>query len=372
MLTSLRLRHLLAGLVLVLPVAGCTSTSATPESVTFGASGPWKEGYGAANRRGIELALDEINHSPEWKDHPLRIQFEDDGSDGAAAARIAKGFVDNPDIVAVVGHVTSGAMVAAARVYDGHLAAVATTATSPALTGISPWAFRVISSDSMNGVKMAEYANKLGKKRAAILFENNSYGRGLTSAFRKAFNGTVISYDPIGEGKDQNFEPYVSYFKQKQPDIIFAAGTEASGLTLLKEVRRQGLTADLMGGDGWTGMVADVAGSENIIVGAPFTAEDPRTDAQAFVKLYKEHYKGQEPDGNSALGYDATKLLAKAVRSVGADRSRIRDWLAGLDEKTAFAGATGMIHFRASGDPEGKSIQMTRIHHGLLKVEGAQ
>ena len=131
------------------------------------------------NRKGIELAVDEINARPERRGSPLRVVYRDDEGDGEKASRIAQEFVDSLDISAVIGHVNSGAMVSAAQVYDGRLAAVATTATSPALTGISPWAFRVISSDSANGIDIAKFAARSGLRRAAILYENNTYGRGL-------------------------------------------------------------------------------------------------------------------------------------------------------------------------------------------------
>ena len=142
------------------------------------------------NRKGIELAVDEINALPERRGSPLKIIYRDDEGDGQKATRIAQEFVDSLDVLAVVGHVNSGAMVSAAQVYDGHLAAVATTATSPALTGISPWAFRVISSDSANGIDIARFATRLGLKRAAILYENNTYGRGLADASGAASRAT--------------------------------------------------------------------------------------------------------------------------------------------------------------------------------------
>src|SRR5215207_6670431 len=183
--------------LLMILLVGCSGGANGP--LTFGAAGPWKEGYGAMNRRGIELALQEINARPERAGSPLKILFEDDEGSGQTASRIAQRFVDSKEVVAVVGHVNSGAMVAAAQVYDGRLAAVATTATSPALTGISPWAFRVISSDSSNG-------------------------RGLADAFRRAFRGRVVSMDPIGEGKDQPLDAYVEYFKRMNPDVVFVAG----------------------------------------------------------------------------------------------------------------------------------------------------
>src|SRR3982751_4594145 len=146
-------------------LAGCSR--ADDATITLGAAGPWKEGYGAFNRRGIELAQEEINARPERAGAPLRIDFQDDEGSGQVASKIAQKFVDSRDVVAVIGHVNSGAMVAAAQVYDGHLAAIATAATSPALTGISPWSFRVISSDSANGDDIAKFAHRLGRTRAA-------------------------------------------------------------------------------------------------------------------------------------------------------------------------------------------------------------
>jgi branched-chain amino acid transport system substrate-binding protein len=356
-------------LALLLFVAACSHGQTG--TVAFGAAGPFSRAYGLANKQGIQLALDEINGSPAWSGgRRLEIRFADDSGNGARASTIAQGFVDDPNIVAVVGHVNSGAMVSAARVYDGNLAAVATTATSPALTGISRWAFRVIPSDSANGKTIAQFVNKLGRHRAAVLYENNAYGRGLAESFRRSFAGQIIAIDPIGEGADQDFEPYVSWFKRERPDLVFVAGTDLSGLAFLKEARRQQLAADLVGGDGWQ-TVAPSALAEGIFVGAPFTARDPRPEVRAFVSAYTRKY-GTTPDGNAALAYDATKLLAHAVERVGADRQKIRDYLAMLSDGEAYHGVTGTIRFRADGDPVGKSIVMTRVRAGELLVEGGK
>jgi branched-chain amino acid transport system substrate-binding protein len=350
-------------LVTMLATASC----GTSGSLTFGAAGPWKEGYGAMNRRGIELALGEINARPERAGAPLRIDFQDDEGSGQVASRIAQRFVDSKEVVAVVGHVNSGAMVAAAQVYDGHLAAVATTATSPSLTGISPWAFRVIASDSTNGSDIAAFAGRLGRTRAAILYENNTYGRGLADAFRRAFAGRVISMDPIGEGADQPLDAYVSYFKLTKPDVVFIAGTEESGLALLREARTQQLSADLVGGDGWSGLSVDTVRSHGVYVGVPFTAEDPRPEAQRFVASFDARFR-MRPDNNAALAYDATMLLYAAAQQVGPDRARIRDYLASLTATTAYRGVSGPIYFRPDGDPMSRHVVMTQIDHGTLRV----
>jgi branched-chain amino acid transport system substrate-binding protein len=327
-------------------------------------AGPFQEGFGLANRRGVELALAEINATGGVNGQPLTILFRDDRGDGSRAAEIAQEFVDADEVSAVIGHVTSGAMIAAAKVYDGKLAAVATTASSAALTGISPWVFRVISSDSSNGVDLARFAERLGKRRAAVLYENDPYGRGLADAFRRQFSGEVIGFDPIdADGTDA--EVHVAWFVQRRPDLVFVAGTERSGLALLREARRQGLTADFLGGDGWTGLVVDVATAEGALVGAPFTALDPRNEAQRFVQAFRDKYE-TDPDGNAALAYDAVRVVVAGIRAVGSDRVKLRQWLSERTADAAIPGVTGAIAFLPTGDPVGKSFVMTRIRNGQL------
>ena len=344
---------------------GCTGRAAP---ILIGTAGPWKEGFGARTREGVEMAVAEINRRGGVRGRRLELVARDDDADGAKAVAIAKEFVETPRLVAVVGHVTSGAMVAAAKIYDGRLPAVATSATSPDLTGISPWTFRVISSDSTNGLDMARFAARLGRHRAAILYENDSYGRGLADAFRRSFAGAVVSIDPIAADM-RNFEPYVAFYRERVPDLVFVAGTEQTGMALLREARREGLNADFLGGDGWTGVVDDPA-AEGAYVGAPFTPADPRPEVQQFVRAFRAAYR-VDPDGNAALGYDATMLVARAIERAGADRGKVRDWLAGLGSHGAFQGITGDIRFRPDGDPIGKSFVMTRVRRGALVVEGA-
>jgi len=353
---------------LLVALIGALACSRSSEPVYIGVAGPWKEAFGRMNKQGIDLALAEINARGGVRGRPIRLVERDDDGVGSKAAAIAGEFVANRSIVGVIGHVTSGAMMAAAPVYEQGLVAIATTASSPDLSGISSWAFRVISSDSANGIDMARFATARGYKRAAILFENNSYGRGLADSFRRAYAGQIVALDPIPSEGRANLEPYVSYLRVKAPDLVFVAGTDASGRTFLQEARRQSLNSAYMGGDGWTPLTLDTVVAEGVFVGAPFSAEDPRTEAQRFVRAYREKYH-EDPDGNAALAYDATMLLASAIEHVGPSRAAIREWLAGLANAEPHAGVTGPIAFRESGDVIGRGIVMTRVRRGSLAVE---
>ena len=72
------------------------------------------------------------------------------------------------------------------------------------------------------------------------------------------------------------------------------------------------------------------------------------------------------PDGNAALAYDATMLLADAVRNAGPDRARIRAYLAGLASSGGYGGVTGAISFTPSGDPVGRTVVIARVDNGAL------
>jgi branched-chain amino acid transport system substrate-binding protein len=334
--------------------------------VTLGAAGPWNSAYGALARRGIDLAVDEINASGGIHGRPLRVLARDDQGTGSKAVEVAQEFVANPDVLGVVGHLSSSAMLAAARVYDTQLAAVPTSATSPDLTGISRWVFRVIPSDSVTGIDLAHFAARLGRHRAAILYENDSYGRGLAEAFEKSFDGTIVSVAPI-DPLATTYEPYIAYFRLTSPDLVFVAGTDASGISVLREARREKLRADFLGGDGWTGVAVDTSDAEGVYVATPFTETDTRPEVQRFVALYRARY-GATPPPDAALAYDATRLLATAIAQGGASRRGVQRYLASLDAQHPYVGVVGPVYFASTGDPIGKSLTITRVHRGALVV----
>ena len=352
--------------VTLLALAGC---AATKDAYVVGAAGPWKQGYGLLNLQGVQLAVEEINKSGGINGHPIRLITRDDDGDGTTAARIAQEFVANRSVTAVIGHVNSSGMLSAAPVYDGQLPAIATSATSPDLTGISSWVFRLISSDSLNGIALANFASKFGQRAptsVSVLYENNTYGRGLADSFRRSFHGDILSLDPINADLP-TAEPYISYLKMRKPRIVFVAGRVASGIKILEEAKKQAFTPIFVGGDGWQGILADTATAEGTYIGMSFTPEDPSPAARTFVANFTKRFK-TAPDAHAALAYDATMLVAQALRERGPDRRGIRDYLRSLNRETAYQGLTGPAYFEDNGDPVGMRFKVFRVHDGSLTV----
>ena len=354
-------------LLVACALSACARDSAT---YTIASASPSNEAYGLMTRQGTELAVESINRRGGIRSKRLTLVRVDDEGTGAKAAEVAQQLIDADSVLAVVGHANSSATVAAARVYDGHLAAVSPSASSPELTGLSPWMFRVIPSDSVNAQDLARFATRLGHKRVAILYENNSYGRGLADSFRRAFKGDIVALEPVGvDGKE--VEPYLAYLRVNEPGLVFVAGSDGSGLEILREARRVGLTSTFLGGDGWAGITSDTAASEGVYVGAPFSAEDPRRDVQEFVRAFRTKF-GRDPNSFAALAYDATMVIAQAIEHGGTTREAVRDYLASMHGGRAYRGLTGDIAFQPTGDVTGKPMTMTRVRRGALLVQNGE
>jgi branched-chain amino acid transport system substrate-binding protein len=339
----------------------CLACKGADSRVVFAAAAPWHDSVSVGTREGIQLAVDELNAAGGRQ---IAIRWADDSGTGTHAAAVAESLVADHDVLAVIGHINSGAQVAAAHVYDGRLVALSSQATSPDLTGLSHWIFRVVSSDAANGAGLARFAGTLGASRAAVLYENDSYGRGLAHAFERAFAGTVVASEPIAAAAP-SYEPYVTYMRALRPDVVFVAGLEASGLAVLREAKRQQLTVPFLGGDGWTGLDDDAATGEGAYVATPFVATDTRPEVTTFVRAFESRYHVR-PDEDAALAYDATRLLAAAVAEGGASRDAIQRYLASRTLARPFAGVTGAIAFDSLGDPAGRQFVMTRMHAGAF------
>jgi branched-chain amino acid transport system substrate-binding protein len=89
-----------------------------------------------------------------------------------------------------------------------------------------------------------------------------------------------------------------------------------------------------------------------------YSVDDPSPAVRQFVAAYRKKY-GAEPDSIAALSYDATRLLADAIRRAGStEGKRIRDALADTKD---YSGVSGPITMDADRNPIKPAV--------VLKVE---
>lgn len=319
----------------------------------------------ALTKDGIDLAVEEVNAKGGVNGRPVRIRYVDDHRSGTLGAVVADSLVKDPSVLAVIGHVNSPALIAAAPLYDGHLVAVSSAATAPELSGISPWVFRLVPSDSLSGRAIGRFAAGLKPgARVAILYENDAYGRGLSRAFRAGFTGVIVASEPLDE-KPATFESYVAYLKQLRTDIVFSVSLERTGLDLLQESKRQKFDAAFVGADAWTGIVANAPVAEGAYVAIPFTDADPRPRVQAFVVKFRARW-GVSPAQDGTMAYDATNLVIQALVNGTRTRAGVRAYLTSLSTGRSYQGITGAISFSGGGDPAVTPLVVTRVRSGVL------
>lgn len=347
------------------------------EQVTFALSGPLQQDYGVSTLHGAELAVKEINANGGIGGRQLALLTKDDGADKEKAIAIAAELVKDPKVVALAGPVNSGTTIASAPIYNGESGSVkgalpqlATTATSPDVSRLGDWTYRIASSDSANAVVLATTARQLAP-RVAVMYTNDDYGRGLAGAFRDALvkgGGEVAEYDPFSDST-ADFSPYLRRMQTRGVQLVFVAGLDAAAAAIIRQARGLGLRAQFIGGDGLVPLAGKGPTYEGTLVGLLYhPAASDR--ARAFAQAYHQAY-GADPDPFAAAAYDAVTLLAAAARANGPTREGIRRYLQTLGQAggaPAFQGATGDIKFDAHGDPLDKGFAVGVITNGTIQL----
>jgi branched-chain amino acid transport system substrate-binding protein len=368
------------GALALAAAAACATMGGGGDALVLGLAAPLTDGagapdvYGVRSRMGAELAVEELNAANAFGGRKLVLRIVDDKGDPATAIAVADSLVRDPAVLAVVGHVYSGATIAAAQQYTGHLAAVATSATSPEISKLGEWIFRVASSDSANAVALARAANGMGR-RIAVLYANDDYGQGLARNFvgaLRAAGGGVAAMDPFLDDTD-DFRPYLRRMKARGVDLVFVAGLQDPAARAIAQAQEVGLGARFLGGDGIEGLAAMGARYDGTAVGVLFHAQ-MSDSARAFVQRYRARYR-EDPDSQSALAYDAVRLLARALQAGHRDPAGIRRWLQGVGAarggSPAFEGVAGRVAFDQNGDPVNKRFTLGVIRGGGIVLPEA-
>ena len=366
----------LALLCITLSLAACSRERST---IVIGVAGPFSQPRGVSMRRGAQLAADSLNATGGVAGHRIRLEFADDSGSEDVAVRIARTFAEDPAVVAVIGHLSSNATLAAGRVYSAGanpLVMISPSASSPDLTGFSPYVFRVTPNDLNQGQQIARFARTaLGARRAGLVFINNEYGRGLRHAFAAEFTGLggkVVEEDPYLPATP-TLEPYLARLRQRGGVDVLVLACELPGAELaLREASRLGLHWPVIGGDALTGIEGLGPLAEGVRFSSTYLPQAPGERNARFVAAYARAFGvgSSPPDHRGAGAFDILFLLARAIRDVGTDRAAIRDYIAQVGRgRPAFEGVTGTIAFDSLGDVPAKPVVIGVVRGGRLEAE---
>lgn len=344
---------------------GTETTDGAPLAIGVGAV-PGSPNYDAVVQ-GVEMAVARLNESSG----ALRFRVRRPDKGATSAVRVAEQLRNDPSVIAVVGHPESGNSLETIPVYAdtehggaNAVVAVSPTSSSPRLTGISPWFFRVAPSDADAAGYTARWVlDSLAARRAAIVYRNDSYGRDWAATFASTFTnggGTVLSRDPYLTGVVE-WEAYASLIAAQRPDVVLFPGDGDDALALLRALAVRGVRVPFVGGDGTETMkrATDAAGARYV----SFFDEDRATskEAQYFLPAYRAKH-GRGPDMFAALAYDATLVVGRTVVNGARSRAALRIALERVGNGApSVDGVVGRIAFEKNHDIKGRTVVITRI-----------
>ncbi len=361
---------------MALSLASCTKAPAnttTGDTIKIGGLAPLTGDvsvYGVPTNNGIKQAVADINAAGGIMGKQVEYIVYDEKGDGTEAVNAYNKLVQNDKVVAIVGDVTSGATLAVAQAsVQDNMPLISGTATAEAVTTTGKNVFRACFTDPFQGELMAAYAAKTGAKTAAVLYNAaDDYSSGVAAAFMKAAEaaGVTIVAEEKFQTNDVDFKSQLTTIKGKNPDVLMLPIYAQDLRMVAKQAKDIGITATLMGVDGWDGVLSDANFDASVVEGgffcSQYSAESTDAALQTFIKNFKENYK-EDPNMFSVLGYDAMMIVAKAIEKAGStEPQKIIDAMAATD----YAGLTGNIVFDENRNPV-KSAVIMSIKGGAYK-----
>jgi len=323
--------------------------------------------------RAVQLAVERLNASRPAGSPPFAVRPPPQQQPSQVA--VAAYFRDDPRVIGVVGHEKSGETLEAAPVYADlehggrrALVAITPTATNPALTRVNEWIFRVCPTDDDRGAALARFlADSLRDRRVAVLYRNDLSGRGFQRLFlplvEKA-GGSVVERDPYLVGMTE-YRAYAERIHSSGVPLVVLAGAAGDAPDMVRALHAAGVSARLFVDDdaGYLAqdpaMARELAGVRYLTFYVP--NERGAGDEAWFVRTLRERF-GSPPDGRDAFSYEAATVLAAAVRAVGPDRHKVRDWIAGVGSvNPPLPGITGPIRFNQDRTAEGKRVWIAEV-----------
>lgn len=362
-------------LVALLLVASLVSAGGQSEAgpIRIGVAGPHSgdlASFGVPTVHAAELVVAEVNANGGVLGRQIELVIEDDQCQPEVATNTAAKLVGD-EVVAVIGHICSGAARSALGIYTGeNVVSVSPSATSPSLTqsGEFPTFFRTIAPDDAQGQLQAQFvAEELGVSRVALLHDGGDYGKGLAdfaqAAFEASYPGVeVVLYEGVTVGA-VDYSAIINRVGASGAEAVIFGGYHPEASKLVGQMRTQGITIPFVSGDGVkddTFIEVAQADAEGVYATGPTdTAGNPI--AQAARQAHVDEY-GEEPGPFFMNGYAAVLAVINAIEAAGStEPDAIMDALRTSNVDTPL----GSIRFDERGDATGVGFAIYQVQNGV-------
>ena len=369
----MRSMRLLVALGLLASVVGCR-TQATKPAVAPKAPKQLKIGallpltgdaavWGKNAKEGIDLAIAKVNSAAGPKGTKLSVVYEDSQADPKTGVSAFNKLISVQKVPAVIGDIVSSVVLAVAPIAtQKQVVILSPGATAPNISGISKFVFRNWNSDALEGKVAADFCrNQLKLSRAAIIYINNDYGKGLQEVFAREFAaraGQVVAAETFPQNAT-SYRTQISKAKAAKPEVLYLAGYPKEIPLVLKQARELGLKCQVLATvafeDPQVVKVARAA-AEGVVYPFPAPLNDKDPARQDYMTAFKTKYH-KAPGIGVDTCWDAVNMIAEAIRlGGGASGDQIRG---GLTKLKHFPGASGVMTFDAYGDVNKPMVMKT-------------
>lgn len=311
------MKHLICGFAF----AAFFSAGAALAEIKIGVGGPITgpdATFGAQLRNGVEQAVEDINAAGGILGQTLTLSVGDDASDPKQGVSVANKFVGD-EVGFVIGHFNSGVTIPATETYaENNILAITPASTNPKITdrGLET-IFRTCGRDDQQGEVAARFLASRPGAKIAIVHDKSTYGKGLADETRKNLAAAGVKdvlYEGVNKG-EKDYSAIVSKIKASGANIVYWGGVHTEAGLLVRQMRDQGVTAALMGGDG-------IASDEFAAIGGPGVEgtlmtfpPDPRNRPEAAAAVLKFKAKNFNPETYTLYSYAALEIIKQAAEA---------------------------------------------------------
>lgn len=334
----------------ILPLSGASATS------------------GEDQRRGIELAIEEINAAGGVLGEPVIAVVEDSGGRAPSALDAAKKLVTVDNVPVVIGEYSSGITIPMATyLMQENRVHLNIGSTSIKVREIGEKSFSTIGLDDVSSIFAAKDLFDQGYRKVAVITPNNAYGQGVSEAFQKAFTelgGEVVTTLLYTEGQT-SYRRELQQLQSTAPDAYFYSAYGKEAATINREAFELGLH-ETPWYAGYLSMCTSDSEPTYVEGQMGFDLNYVGPDGQAFSEAYQAKYGEPFVTSFTGYAYDAAKLVMLAAEQAGStDPDAIAAKLTELGG-AGYEGATGMIKFDAERQRSEQPYLQQKIADGKI------
>ena len=329
--------------------------------------------WGLDHLHATELAVEEINAKGGVLGAKVVVVGEDDQHNPKLGEAVAQKFVDDKDVMGVIGPYNSAVTLAVTPIFEKvGLIHMGASTSNPKLTEQGyKTVFRVCSRDDRQGPAGAEYVLKtLKAKKVAVLDDQTTFGKGVADEFvKKVESEGVKPMRSVIKAGDKDFRAVLGTIP-KDTAAIYYGGYAPEAALLVRQLKELGHKAVFLGPDGLfepEDFIKAAGGTaEGSIVTALAAPPESVPAAKDFIKKYEAKYGTIGP--YSLNVYDGVNIIFAAIKRAGKlDRKAIA---AEVGKTKNYKGISSghTITFNEKGDNVNASVYVYKVQDGKFNL----